>query len=393
MKKSFHLLWVSQLFANLGDVFYIVGLISILYHASESVFWLALLPFVNMTGRMISSSFAPLLFNRYKLKTVLVFSQAGKTMLLVLLVTGILHHEWLYALFSLVFTIALLDGVAQPASAALLPRIVDKSKLLRANSVLSMINDSTQLGGWALGGLLVVVLDGQSVIALTFILYILSTCCMAFIVDKTPLEKNITRSKWQELTEGFRIIITTPPYRAIHIVLVAESIANVVWVAAIMYIFVADVLHVSEAWWGYLNATFFIGFIIGGFVCTKFENQLNEKMKDTIIVCSFSVAILLIVFGFNNLAVIALLISLAYGVFEQIKGIVITTFLQKEASDEQLVKIYSAQGVIVSFVFGVSILIAGAAANVLSVQWLYIVAGVILLGAAIYFLSVRNLIK
>ena len=93
MKKSFHLLWVSQLFANLGDVFYIVGLISILYHASESVFWLALLPFVNMTGRMISSSFAPLLFNRYKLKTVLVFSQAGKTILLVLLMTGITQHE------------------------------------------------------------------------------------------------------------------------------------------------------------------------------------------------------------------------------------------------------------------------------------------------------------
>ena len=393
MKKSFHLLWVSQLFANLGDVFYIVGLISILYHTSESVFWMALLPFVNMIGRMISSSFAPLLFNRYRLKAVLVFSQAMKTILLVLLVTGILHHEWLYALFVLVFTIALLDGVAQPASAALTPRIVDKSRLLRANSILSIINDSTQLGGWALGGLLVVVMDGQSVITFTFALYILSTCCIAFIVDKTPLEINISKSKWQELTEGFRLIIKKPFFRFIHIVIVAESMANVVWVAAIMYIFVADVLQQSEAWWGYLNATFFIGFIIGGFVCTKFEHKLNEKLKEAIIVCSFLIAILLFIFGLNRVAFIALLISLVYGIFEQIKGIVITTFLQKEASDDQLVKIYSAQGVIVSFVFGVSILIAGAVANILSVQWLFIAGSFILLSAAIYLLSVHNLIK
>ena len=102
---------------------------------------------------------------------------------------------------------------------------------------------------------------------------------------------------------------------------------------------------------------------------------------------------MLFLFGLNNIAVIALVVSLAYGVFEQIKGILINTLLQTKSSDEQLVKIYSAQGVIVSFVFGVSILIAGAAANVLSVQWLYIVASVILLGAAIYLLSVRNLIK
>ena len=85
MKKSFHFLWISQLFANLGDVFYIVGLISILYQASESPFYMALLPFLNMAGRMISSIFAPLLFNRHRLKQLLVISQALKTILLLIL--------------------------------------------------------------------------------------------------------------------------------------------------------------------------------------------------------------------------------------------------------------------------------------------------------------------
>lgn len=146
MKKSFHFLWISQLFANLGDVFYIVGLISILYHASESAFIMVLLPFFNMAGRMMSSSVAPLLFNRYRLKQVLVISQALKTVLLLILAVGSLQTLSFIFMFIIVFVVALLDGVAQPASTALIPRIVEKSRLLRANGILSMINESTQLG-------------------------------------------------------------------------------------------------------------------------------------------------------------------------------------------------------------------------------------------------------
>lgn len=188
MKKSFHFLWISQLFANLGDVFYIVGLISILYQASESPFYMALLPFLNMTGRMISSSLAPLLFNQYRLKQLLVISQALKTVLLFILAVVSLYTLSVYFLFIIIFAVAFLDGVAQPASTALIPRIVEKSQLLRANGILSMINESTQLGGWALGGILVAASNGKIVILITLILFILSTMCMLFVIDHTPFK-------------------------------------------------------------------------------------------------------------------------------------------------------------------------------------------------------------
>lgn len=393
MKKSFHFLWISQLFANLGDVFYIVGLISILYHASESAFIMALLPFLNMVGRMMSSSVAPLLFNRYRLKQVLVISQALKTVLLLILAVGSLQTLSFIFMFIIVFVVALLDGVAQPASTALIPRIVEKSRLLRANGILSMINESTQLGGWALGGLLVAATNGNIIIWITLILYIISTLCIVFIVDRTPFERKITVSKKHELSEGFKIIWKDHSFRAIHVMLLLESIANVVWVAAIMYIFVANVLHVSEAWWGYLNTTFFIGLVLGGFICTKFEQTFMKKLKGIVLFSSFAMAIVMLSFGLNQVAIVALLLSLLFGVFDQFKGILLGTWLQLKASDEQLVIVYSAQGVLTSLLFALATLLAGALASIFPVQWLFIGAGLLLLVSAIYFSYVQKRFK
>ena len=390
MKKSFHFLWISQLFANLGDVFYIVGLISILYQASESPFYMALLPFLNMTGRMISSSFAPLIFNHYRLKQLLVISQALKTALLLILAVGSLYTLSLYFMFSIIFAVAFLDGLAQPASTALIPRIVDKSQLLRANGLLSMINESTQLGGWALGGILVAAMNGEIVIWITFILFVLSTLCLLFVIDHTSFERKRNIPKKQQLTEGFQLIWNNHSFRTIHVMVIFESIANVVWVAAIMYLFVADVLHVSEAWWGYINTTFFIGLVVGGFICTKYEQVFEKNLKNIVLFSSVAVAIIMILYGFNRVAIVALLLSLFFGVFDQFKGILLGTWLQLKATDDQLIKVYSAQGVLTSMLFGLSTLLAGVFANVFSVQWLFIGAGLLLLLSAIYFSCVQK---
>ncbi|MEK4629021.1 MFS transporter [Solibacillus sp. FSL R7-0682] len=390
MRKSFQYLWISQLFANLGDVFYIVGLISIIYHSSESALLMALLPFLNMVGRMISSSFAPLMFNRYRLKQLLVISQGIKTILLLILVVGLIYTDSFIFVFILVFFVALLDGLAQPAGTALIPRIVEKSKLLRANSILSIVNETTQLAGWALGGILVAVTNGNFIIWLTLVFYIISTLCMAFIIDRTPFERKITVTKKQELSEGFRLIWDNRSFRSIHFMLVAESIANVVWVAAIMYIFVANVLHVSEVWWGYINTVFFIGLVIGGFVCTKFEHIFIQHIKVIVLFTAFAVALVMLVFGLNQIAMMALLLSLLYGVFDQVKGIVLGTWLQVKASDQELPKVYSAQGVITSLMFGLATLMAGAFANMMSVHWLFIGAGLLLLVSAVYFSLIQK---
>src|SRR5688572_20026845 len=64
---SFRCLWIGQAFANLGDIFYVVGLISLLYTLTGSAFYLSLLPFTTTIFRFISSLLAPLVIDRFPL--------------------------------------------------------------------------------------------------------------------------------------------------------------------------------------------------------------------------------------------------------------------------------------------------------------------------------------
>lgn len=390
MKKSFHFLWISQVLANLGDVFYIVGLVTILYREGHSAFLLALLPFLNTMGRMISGSLSPFVFNRFRLLHVLTSTQFAKTILLSLLVAGAFLSLPLAFIFVFIFIIAFLDGVAQPASAALIPRIVDSTYLLRANSILSVVNEMTSLGAWAVGGIIVALSSGEAIIILTFILFVLSSFCLVQIVDRTPFEKTAERSKKQELVEGFLLVWHTPSFRSIQVMLILEALANVVWVAAIMYIFVANVLHESEAWWGYMNTTFFVGLLIGGLLCTQFEKIFQKNLRHIVLFSSLGVALTMLALGYNTISWIALVLSFSFGVFEQLKSILLQTWLQLKASDDTLVKVYSAQSVLTSMLLGFASLLAGALAELFSVHWLFIGAGILLLLSASYFFIRRH---
>ncbi|SIS74920.1 MFS transporter [Salimicrobium salexigens] len=385
--SSFRFLWVGQTLANLGDVIYIVALISILYTTSQSAFYLALLPFVNTFARFISGYLSPVLFNKYPLKTLLFGSQSSKTFFLFVLasLTTTQLRDSLMLIFSLVFVIAFLDGWAAPASRAMIPRLVDKKEIVQANSFFSVVSQIVQLGGWALGGLLVATAGGQYVIWLTLFLYILSAGLLMFLRDSTtfrvPYEKSPLRST---LKEGWEIIWQNPIFRKIHVVIFLESIASVVWIAAIIYVFVSEVLQKNEAWWGYINTTFFLGLLVGGVVCTKYAIRVEKNLKKLLLATSFIVSIVTICFGYNSLPWMALVLSVLYGAVEQVKSIAMETYLQKEASSENLPKIYGAQEAMTSLTFGCASLLFGWMSDVFGVSHVFLFAGILLMIAAVY---------
>ena len=63
---------VGQSLANAGDVFYIVALITIVFNVTNSLFYVSLVPVINMLGGFLGGVLAPLLIDRYKLKTILL---------------------------------------------------------------------------------------------------------------------------------------------------------------------------------------------------------------------------------------------------------------------------------------------------------------------------------
>ncbi|MCA1054944.1 MFS transporter [Rossellomorea aquimaris] len=386
--RSFRLLWLGQTCANFGDILYLVGLISILYSISESVVYLALVPFLSTMGRFTSGMISPLLLNRYKLKTLLLNAQAAKTLIiLILAIFSQTSQDTLFTYFTLfVLLTSFLDGWAGPATQSMLPRLVKEEEIFKANNFVYLLMDSIQLGGWAIGGILVAQMGGTSVIWITFTLYLLSTLLMSGIIDRSPFEKKTSENKVASLISDWKIIWKTPLVRSIHIVLFLESVANVVWIAAILYVFVEEVLHASEAWWGYLNTTFFIGIIVGGLLCARYNQFIENHMKKVLMISAFGVSIVAILFGQNSIGWIALCLSIMSGFLEQLKSITLNTYLQKNATSHDLPKIYSIQSAMTSLLFGCSTLLYGMLTEMFSVTFVFTLSGCLLAISFLYIL-------
>lgn len=389
---SFRSLWIGQAFANLGDVFYIVGMISMMYSVSQSAFFLALLPFINTVGRFTSGYLSPLLFDKYRLKSLLCFSQISKTVVFFGLA---LWLTWTDGVFSFVlfgvFLLAFLDGWADPASRAMLPRLVGKEEIVRANSLFSVVSQVIQLGGWALGGVLVAWLGGRSVLWITFLLFVVASGLMLLIRDRTNVAVGTGEAPAASvLKRGWQAIWQTPVFRSIHIVLFLESMANVVWIAAIIYVFVSEVLDKSEAWWGYINTTFFIGLLLGGLLTAVYARLMERHLFRMLLWSAIAVSIFTVVFGLNRAAIMALVLSVLFGICEQIKSIAMETYLQKKAEPEDLPNIYGAQGALTSLTFGIASLAMGALAEAFGVQSVFLLAGGLLAASAGYLFFMRG---
>ncbi|MCP3033316.1 MFS transporter [Halobacillus sp. A1] len=390
---SFRFLWTGQGLANMGDVFYIVGLVSILYSMSESVLYLTLLPFVNTFGRFISGLLSPIVFNKYPLQPLLSYSQFGKTMVLLGLACWMLAdpRPSIIGILLFIFTLAFLDGWAMPASRAMIPRLVGPADIVKANGFLSIVSQTIQLGGWALGGIVVAVVGGFNVLWLTLFLFVLSTVMMFLIKDEANnhIEKSAERIG-KVLKEGWAEIWDNRLFRNIHVAIFLEAMAGVVWIAAIIYVYVAEVLHKGEAWWGYINTSFFLGLLLGGLICTKFAQIIELNLKKIMLFGSVGVSVLTLWFGLNSTAWLALGISMVFGCVEQIKSITFETFLQKETASGMLPKIYGAQESLTALTFGLSSLMFGAIAERFGVQSAFVTAGLLLAAGALYMVRERH---
>ncbi|MEC0204374.1 MFS transporter [Paenibacillus lautus] len=397
-RNSFRYLWIGQALANSGDLFYIVGLMAIIHGITGSAMLMAMIPFVTTMARFISGSFAPVLMDKYSLKSLLASSQIGKTaVLFLLLVTYYVLGEQevtVYAIFGFVFLISFLDGWAVPASHAMLPRLVDAAELTKANSFVALVDQLIQLGGWAVGGLLVVAMGGSNVIWLTFALALAAAVFMKMVEDRHEAAREqkgkAGGSNWSSIQEGWTLIWRQPSLRAIHILYVLETIAGVIWIAAIIYVYVADVLHREEAWWGYINASFFLGLMLGGLFGMRGAGLIDRNIRKFVICSSFGISLMTFGFGVTSVPWLALVFSAGFGIFEQLKSVSLQTTLQRSVSIHLLPKVYAAQSAMVSLVFGLSTLLFGYITDEFGVRATYIIAAMVLFVSGCYALGIRT---
>ncbi|WP_237283172.1 MFS transporter [Staphylococcus equorum] len=265
---------------------------------------------------------------------------------------------------------------------------------MKANSLLAILDQTIRLGGWAVGGMLVAIIGGVNVLWFTFFLFVTSTFMMFLIpsIDRNIVsdEQSIKLSNWEVLKKGWVTIWQTPTLRTISIVEFFESIANVVWVAAIMYVYVDQVLQTGEQWWGYINATFFSGLMIGGFLSLKWSHLVDRLSSKVILVGALLASLTTLMFGLTSTPWMALVLSLLFGLVNQMKDVAQETLVQKSVVHRLLPNIYSAKDALITAIFGGSSLILGNLTDLFGVRFIFMLAATLLFISSIIVIINRK---
>ena len=356
MSNSFIKLLVSQLFANLADIFFRVTIIANIYIISKSVIATSLVPILIGISSFVASLLVPLVTKRLALNRVLSLSQFGKTILLTILVGmfTVMQSVAPLVIYLFVVAISILDGFAAPVSYAIVPRYA--TDLGKANSALSMSGEAVQLVGWGLGGLLFATIGLLPTTFIILILYIISSFLMLFL-PKAEVEVLESETNLEILLKGWKLVARDPRLRLFVSANLFEIFSNTIWVSSIILVFVTELLNETESYWGYSNTAYSIGIIISGLIAFRLSEKLLAAKWESILFPLVAMAIVTLTILYFPNAQMFLLFSGLVGMLSQLKEVPESVFLQETVEENNLVNVYSVLEVISTLSFSVFVLL------------------------------------
>lgn len=357
-KSVFHLL-LSQAVANLADVFCRVVVIANVFVISGSVMATSVVPILIGLASFVASFLVPLVTRRVSLHRVLFLTQLGKTVLLAILFFVLSQSATIsiLLLYLLVALISLLDGFAAPVSYAIVPHYAQD--LGKANAALSMSSESVQLVGWGLGGLLFASLGLHLSSLIVVGLFTLATLLMMTLPPVKSKELPAETSL-ETLTKGWKLVVREPKLRLIVQANLLEILANTVWVSSVLLVFVTDILHQTESYWGYANTAYSLGILAGGFLVYRWSESILRHKWQSMVASLLATAVATVLVIGLPYPVAFLALSLLVGFFSQVKEIPESVLVQEGVDEADLVNVYSVLEVLSTLAFSGFIFLVSA---------------------------------
>ena len=177
--------WISNATADLGVELRIVATAWLTLELTGSPFWVGFIASLPVLPALFLSVFGGILADRMDRRGLIVIDRLVRVALaftIAFLIGSQLLEVW--HLIAIVLTMGFAMSVAGPAQLALIADLVDKRRLLAANSLGAMANNAGEILGSAMAGYLIATAGAGSAFYTIGVLYLVSV----------PLDASGTRS-------------------------------------------------------------------------------------------------------------------------------------------------------------------------------------------------------
>ncbi|GAB1786497.1 MFS transporter [Priestia megaterium] len=390
LNKNFKILWTSQILQTLANTLLTISVMVNVYKQTNSVLGSgAVLALTSLAG-FLSNLYAAKYINSFHTLALLRFVGWSRGVL-TLILGGLIVTHFTFSFILLLIVLFVLNFIGAwyaPARMSVIPLIVEKKEYIRANGSLSVVNQILLAGLWGGGGILILLISPFAMILLIMGSFFVS----GFLIYKIKLpHKDTTLTVKKKAQPLWSSIYKSPILINITIMDFFEALANAIWSSALLLAFTHDVLGKGEDWWGFINASYFIGAILGGLIVVYLSRILEMKMGYIIALSGLSMGLFTFMFSTTSSGILALIFCLLMGPLYQIRDTCQVTVLQDIIKQSELAKVTAARNIILTPWTGVTYLIMGYLGDMLGVKLVFILAAALYCGSAILALSSKAL--
>jgi MFS family permease len=389
---DFRKLWLSHVISSFGDALTNLALLIMAQRLTGSTAAVATTAVAVALPQLLFGMFAGVLVDRWDRKRVMIASDLARAFL-VLGFLAVSSPDRMWILYVVAFVQASIGTLDNPARSSVVPQIVGRDNLLAANSYFQSTMIIVGVAGTATAGVIAGVFD---TLAPAFLVDAVSFAVSATLVTRIEIEGRPARTAgsemqasglWIELREGVRLILASPMLRTVVItagvVMLGLGAVNVLLVP-----FIVDELAVPETWFGVLEAAQVTSMVLaGGLVAT-----VAQRIRPGRLLVVGLTGVALVVAAMSRAQSVWHLIGLLFAVgwFVTPTQAAISTIVQSEVPLEALGRVSSSLGTISTTAQVASMALSGIAAAMLGLRNVFVIAGLIVLVAAVVSLVVQR---
>ncbi|AKI97832.1 MFS transporter [Kosmotoga pacifica] len=275
--KNFWLYTLGRLVSLIGSGIQSLALSLYILDVTGSGMMMGTFLVVTTLPRVLFAPLAGVVGDRFNRKGIMVYLDFARGALIFLLAFIVYKNLLsLTVIYVSQLIISTLDIFFDPATGAMLPDIVPKEKLTRANSILGAVNSFSYIVGPAMGGVLY-----PLGIGIVFILnassFVISGISEMFIEYKQTTEKKKMTVKqfFEDLKGGLAFLKNRSD---ILLIMTFAMITNFLMVPVFMVVvpyFARTIVGFNSQQYGVLNSTWVMGVLLGNLFIASFLSKTN----------------------------------------------------------------------------------------------------------------------
>ncbi|WP_411344173.1 MFS transporter [Paenibacillus sp. WLX1005] len=171
---NFNLLLSGRFLANMGDSFYAIAAMWMVYQLGGSTLYTGLALFLTSLPALAQIVLGPLI-DRFPAKRLMIFTQLTQALLL-LIIPALYAYQLLTiaVVLTLMPIISLLNQFIYPTQLSLLPKVLPKEQLTRGNSLFAIAYQGSDAAFNSLAGIVIAMIGAVSVFYLNSMTFVLT---------------------------------------------------------------------------------------------------------------------------------------------------------------------------------------------------------------------------